>query len=70
MSDYKDSDERDQIDENYEERVTGHIEVLKLGKLSYKKNVDNLEREDDERDRMDISDYKESDEGYHIDKKI
>ena len=48
--------------------MTGHIEVLKLGKLSYKKNVDNLEREDDERDRMDISDYKESDEGYHIDK--
>ena len=31
ISDDKDSDERDQIIKNYEERVTDDIEVLKLG---------------------------------------
>ena len=39
MSDDKDSDERDHIGENDEERVTGCIEVLKLGKMSSQKNI-------------------------------
>ena len=34
MSDDKESDERDQISKNDEERVTDDIEVFKLGKLS------------------------------------
>ena len=44
MSDGKDSDERDQISKNYEETVTDVIEVLKLGKLSSQKNIDNVEK--------------------------
>ena len=44
MRDGKESDERDQISKNYEERVTDDIEVLKLGKLSSKKNDDNIEK--------------------------
>ena len=37
MSDDKESDERDQISKNDEEKVTKDIEVLKLGKLSLQK---------------------------------
>ena len=42
--------------------MTDDIEVFKLGKLSSKKNDDNIKRYYDERNRMDISDDKESDE--------
>ena len=44
MSDLEKSDERDQKSKNYEERVTDYIEVFKLGKLSSKKNDDNIEK--------------------------
>ena len=44
MSDYRESDERDQISKNDEERVTEDIEVLKLGKFSLQKNIDNIEK--------------------------
>ena len=47
---------------NDEEKVTEDIEVLKLGKLSSQKNIDNIEREYDERNQMDISDYRDSGE--------
>ena len=43
MSDDKKSDERDEIIKNDEEKVTEDIEVLKLGKLSSQKNIDNIE---------------------------
>ena len=43
MSDDKESDERDQISKNNEEKGTDDIEVLKLGKLNSKKNDDNIE---------------------------
>ena len=38
------SDERDQISKNYEEKMNEDIEVLKLGKLSSQKNVDNIKK--------------------------
>ena len=44
MSDDKEYDERDQISKNNEEKVTDNIEVFKLGKLSSKKNDDNIEK--------------------------
>ena len=44
MSDDKESDERYQIDQNDEERVTNDIEVFKLVKLSSKKNDDNIDK--------------------------
>ena len=44
MSDDKKSDEREQISKNDEEKVTEDIEVLKLGKLSSQKNIDNIEK--------------------------
>ena len=44
------------------------IEVLKLGKLSSDKNDDNIEKESDEINWMDMSDKKDSDERYQIDK--
>ena len=50
--------------------MTDDIEVLKLVKLSSKKNYDNIEEYFDERNRMDTSDDKESDEIYQIDKTI
>ena len=62
MSDDKDYDERDHKDKNYEERVTNDIEVLKLRKLGSQKNKDNIEKESDERNRMDMIDDKEYDE--------
>ena len=54
MSDEKDSDERDQINKNDEERVTNDIEVLKLGKFGSQKNTDNVEKEYDWRSSMDM----------------
>ena len=44
MSEDKDSDERDHISKNDEEILTDDIEVLKMGKLSTKKNDDNIEK--------------------------
>ena len=44
MSDEKDSDKRDQIGKYDEERLTDDTEVLKLGKLSSQKNIDNIEK--------------------------
>ena len=68
MSDDKESDERDQISENDEERLNKDIEVLQLVKLSSKKNDDNIEKEDVEITLMDMSDDKYSSEKYQIDK--
>ena len=64
----KESDERDRISINDKEKVTEDIEVLKLVKLSSQKNVDNIEKESDERNRVDMSDDKDSDERYQISK--
>ena len=44
MSDDKESDERDQISKNDEERVTNDIIVLKLGKLGMQINIDKIEK--------------------------
>ena len=44
LSDDKASKERDQINKNYEEKVTEDVEVLKLGKLNLQKNMDNIEK--------------------------
>ena len=56
--DDKDSDERNQIYKNDEERVTDDIEVLKQAKFSSQKYTDNIEKEYDERNRMDMIDNK------------
>ena len=68
MSDENDSDERDQISKNDEVNVSDVIEDLKLGKLILNKNIDNVEKESDKRNRMDMSDNKESSERYEISK--
>ena len=39
-----------------EEKVTEYIEVLKLGKLSLQKNIENIERESDKSNKIDIID--------------
>ena len=59
MSDDKESYERYQIGENYEDRSTDDIEILKLGKLSSQKNIDNIENKYDERNCIDTIDEKE-----------
>ena len=41
---------------------------MKLGKLISQKNIDNIEKESCERNQMDISDGKDSNERYHISK--
>ena len=56
MRDDKESDGRDQIG------VNDDIEVLKLGKLSLQKNIDNIEKSCGESNCIDISDDKDSDE--------
>ena len=58
----KDYDEISKINKNDEKIVTNDIEVLKLGKLDQQKNTDNIEKESDERNWMDMIDEKESDE--------
>ena len=58
MSYYKDSDERDHMDKNEEKMVTNDIEVLKMGKLSWQQNMDNIEKQSDERNWMDMMDDK------------
>ena len=60
MSDDNESDERDHIDKNYEERVTNDIEVLKLGKFGLQKNTNGVEKESDGINWMDMIDDKES----------
>ena len=62
MSDDKESYKRDQINEIHKEKVTEDIEVLKLGKSSSQKNIDNIEKQFDERKLIYTSDDKESDE--------
>ena len=49
--------------------MTKDIEVFKLGKLSPQKNIDNIEKESDETNWLDVSDYKYSDEINQINKK-
>ena len=66
MSDDKESDGWDQISKNDGEIVTDDIEVLKMEKLGSKENDDNIEEKHNERNRMDTSDGKESDESYQI----
>ena len=44
MSDDKESDKRDQISKIDKEKVTEDIEVLKLGKLSSQKYIENIEK--------------------------
>ena len=44
MIDDKKSDERYQISKDDKEKITEDIEVLKLGKLSSQKNIDNIEK--------------------------
>ena len=48
--------------------MTNDIDVLKMRKVCSQKNIDNIKKESDERNRMDISDDKYSDERYQIDK--
>ena len=48
--------------------MTDDIELFKLWRLSSKKNDENLEKLSDERNCMDMSDDKDSDEIYQIDK--
>ena len=48
--------------------MTDDIEVFQLEKLSSEKNDDNIEKEDDERNRIEMSDDKDSDERYPINK--
>ena len=44
--------------------MTNDIGVLKLGKFGSQKNTDNIEKEYDERNRMNMIDDKEYDERY------
>ena len=60
MIDDKDSDERYKISKNDEEILTGDIEVFKLGKQSSKGNDDNIDKEYDEINRMEMSDDKDT----------
>ena len=46
--------------------MTDGIEVFKLGNFSSRKNDDNIEKESDEINRMDMSYEEESDERYKI----
>ena len=68
MSDDRKSDESYQISKNDKEKVTKYIEVLKLGKLSLQKNIDNIERYYDVSNWMDMSDDMKSDERDQISK--
>ena len=51
---------------NYEERLTNDIEVLKLETLNSQKNIDNILKEYEERNCIDMIDDKEYDEIYQI----
>ena len=54
MSDDKESDEIYHKSKNDEERVAGDKEVFKLGKSISKENDNNIEKEYDERNRVDM----------------
>ena len=58
MSYDKETDERDQTSKNDDEKMTEDIEVLKLGKLSSQKNIDSIEKYDDENNQTDMSNKK------------
>ena len=62
MSDDTDSNEIDQIDENYQERVTDDTKVLKLEKLGLQKYIDNIQKGFDKSNQIDIIHDGESDE--------
>ena len=47
---------------NDDERVNNDIEVVKLGNFGLQKNIDNIEKEYDEINWMNMIDDKESDE--------
>ena len=68
MIDGKESDKRDQIGESDEDRLTDDIEFLKQGNLSSQKNIDDIDKESDEKNWIDIIDDKESDERDQISK--
>ena len=55
---YRDSGERDQKDKYDEEKVTNYIEVLKVGTFGLQKNTDNVEKESDWTNRLDMFDDK------------
>ena len=59
-SDNKYYDEKEQISKNHELKVSDVIEDLKVGKLSQHKYVDNVETESDKRNKVDMSDDKDS----------
>ena len=62
MSDGKEYDERDQIGENDEDRLTDNIAFLKLLKLSFQNNIDNIDKKYSEKNQIDMIYDKESDE--------
>ena len=68
MNDDKESDERDHISKNDEEKVTEDIEILKLGKLSSQKSIDNIEKYSDESNWVGMIDDKNADERDQISK--
>ena len=56
MSYDKKSDERYQMNKNEESRGTNDIEVLKLRKFGLQKNTDNIEKEYNKINQMDMID--------------
>ena len=68
MSDNMKYDEREQINNNEEVKVSDIVEDLKLGKLSLHKYVDNVGTESDKKILVDMSDEKDSIEIYEIQK--
>ena len=68
ISDEKDSDERDQKSKNDEERSTEYIKVYKLGTWVQIKIMITLRNNLMQLNCMNMSDDKESDERYQIDK--
>ena len=62
MIDDKEYYERYQIGENEEEILNSDIKVSKLGKLISKRYINNVDKESDEINRMDMSYDKDSDE--------
>ena len=60
MIDDKKSDERYQIGENHEDRLTDDIRKLKLGILSSQKSLENIDKESNEINQIYMIDDKES----------
>ena len=65
MIDDKKSVQMDQICKKDEQKMTEDIEVFKWGSFSSHKNIDNIENDSVEINRMDMSDDKYSDERYY-----